>query len=96
VQLAQTLLGMLPPELAGFSEPEEQATEYLHYRQFFTIWETLARVVELQALEISAMTRERKLAWLTDYRVCTFTFQSPYLVDINVASREPLTRPMTK
>ena len=69
VQLAQTLLGMLPSELAAFSEPEEQATEYLHYRQFFTIWDTLARVVEYQALEVSQMNRERKLAWLVDYRV---------------------------
>ena len=71
VQLAQTLLGMLPSELAAFSEPEEQATEYLHYRQFFTIWDTLARVVEYQALEVSQMNRERKLAWLVDYRVCS-------------------------
>lgn len=60
---------MLPAELAAIGEPEEQATEYLHYRQFFIIWETLARVVECQALEIAHMNRETRLAWLTDYRV---------------------------
>ncbi|GLB38465.1 putative nuclear pore protein 84 / 107 [Lyophyllum shimeji] len=68
VQLAQTLLGMLPAELAAIGEPEEQATEYLHYRQFFIIWETLDRVVQSQALEIAHMNRETRLAWLTDYR----------------------------
>ena len=46
--LAKQLLEMLPPELASMSvdEFDVQATEYLHYRQFFTIWETLERVVE--------------------------------------------------
>ena len=43
---------MLPAELAGISEPEERATEYLHYRQFFLVWESLERVVAVQALEI--------------------------------------------
>ncbi|RDB21680.1 hypothetical protein Hypma_011219 [Hypsizygus marmoreus] len=68
VHLAQTLLGMLPSELAAIGEPEERATEYLHYRQFFIIWETLARIVECQALEIAHMNRETRLAWLNDYR----------------------------
>ncbi|KAF8336043.1 hypothetical protein F5887DRAFT_1214126 [Amanita rubescens] len=43
---------MLPAELAGISEPEERATEYLHYRSW-------------QALEIDMdMLR---IAWLSDY-----------------------------
>lgn len=79
VQLAQTLLSMLPSELSGIAEPEEQATEYLHYRQFFTIWDTLARIVECQALEASLMNRETKLAWLGDYRV---SGESTGLIDL--------------
>ena len=71
MQLAQTLSGMLPPELAALGVPEERATEYLHYRQFFMIWETLGRVVEAQAGEISGTGtgREARAGWLADYRV---------------------------
>jgi nuclear pore complex protein Nup107 len=68
VQLALTLLGMLPPELATIGDPEERATEYLHYRQFCTIWETLERVVECQAKEVPGMGREARAGWLEDYR----------------------------
>ncbi|KZP13590.1 hypothetical protein FIBSPDRAFT_797582 [Athelia psychrophila] len=67
IQVAQLLLQMLPLELASISEPEETATEYLHYRQFFNIWETLARVVECQALEVQVMSKDTKAAWLKDY-----------------------------
>ncbi|KAJ7184429.1 nuclear pore protein 84/107 [Mycena filopes] len=68
VQVAQRLLVMLPLELASISEPEERATEYLHYRQFFLIWDTLERVVECQALETPQMNRNTRAAWLEDYR----------------------------
>ncbi|KAG6877257.1 hypothetical protein C0993_009026 [Termitomyces sp. T159_Od127] len=68
VALAKQLLDMLPPELAAIGEPEEMATEYLHYRQFFVIWETLDQVVESQALEVASMNRDARLAWLDDYR----------------------------
>lgn len=60
---------MLPSELASIGDPEERATEYLHYRQFFMIWETLERVVEYQALDVPNMNKETRLAWLRDYRV---------------------------
>ncbi|KAJ3988288.1 nuclear pore protein 84/107 [Lentinula detonsa] len=69
VQLAQQLLNMLPTELAAVGEPEEQATEYLHYRQFFSIWETLERIVECQALGVSDMNRDTRRAWLQDYKL---------------------------
>ncbi|TFK71838.1 hypothetical protein BDN72DRAFT_816969 [Pluteus cervinus] len=68
VQLALRLQLMLPVELASISEPEERATEYLHYRQFFTIWETFERVVECQALDVPHMSKEARGAWLSDYR----------------------------
>ncbi|KAJ4468243.1 nuclear pore protein 84/107 [Lentinula aciculospora] len=69
VQLAQQLLNMLPTELAAIGEPEEQATEYLHYSQFFSIWETLERIVECQALEVSDMNRDTRSDWLRDYKL---------------------------
>jgi nuclear pore complex protein Nup107 len=59
---------MLPPELASIGDPE-RAVEYLHYRQFFTIWETLDRVVECQALEVLPMNKDTRVAWLKDYQV---------------------------
>ena len=69
VQIAQTVLGMLPPELSAIREPEELATEYLHYRQFFIVWVALARVTECQALEATQMTKDTRMAWLSDYKV---------------------------
>lgn len=60
---------MLPPELATISEPDDCATEYLHYRQFFNIWEILERVVECQALEVHHMNKDTRAAWLKDYTV---------------------------
>lgn len=69
VQVAQKLLFMLPPELASIGDPEVQATEYLHYRQFFLIWENLERIVECQSLEVPHMNKDTRQAWLQDYRV---------------------------
>lgn len=60
---------MLPPELASIGDPEVQATEYLHYRQFFLIWENLERIVECQSLEVPHMNKDTRQAWLQDYRV---------------------------
>ncbi|KAI0363800.1 hypothetical protein BV20DRAFT_957521 [Pilatotrama ljubarskyi] len=68
VQLAKSLLEMLPPELGTLREPEEEATEYMHYRQFFGVWEALARVAECEALEQPQMNKDTRAAWLSDYR----------------------------
>ena len=76
IQLSKTLLDMLPPELGSLTEPEDQATEFMHYRQFFNVWELLARVVETQALEQPQMNKETRLAWLNDYKVRKFPFKS--------------------
>jgi nuclear pore complex protein Nup107 len=70
IQAAELLLGLLPPELTSIIEPEDHATEYLHYRQFFSIWETLAQVVECQSLEVQQMNKDTRTAWLKDYVVC--------------------------
>ena len=69
IQLAQSLLVLLPNELTSIPEPEEKATEYLHYRQFFVIWDTLASVVECQSQNLPGLDRERKAVWLNKYRV---------------------------
>ncbi|KAF8553085.1 hypothetical protein OG21DRAFT_1589517 [Imleria badia] len=68
VALARGLLDMLPRELASIDEPEERATEYLHYRQFFNVWGLLDRVVECQSLEASLMNKDTRIAWLKDYK----------------------------
>ncbi|EPS94048.1 hypothetical protein FOMPIDRAFT_1063333 [Fomitopsis schrenkii] len=68
VQVAKMLLDVLPAELSSIREPGEFATEHLHYRQFFVVWESLARVVECQALEAPSMNRETRAAWLDDYK----------------------------
>ncbi|EIW52209.1 uncharacterized protein TRAVEDRAFT_156299 [Trametes versicolor FP-101664 SS1] len=68
VQVARSLLDMLPPELGTLREPEEEATEYMHYRQFFGVWDALARVTECEALEQPQMNKDTRAAWLSDYK----------------------------
>ncbi|EIW74182.1 hypothetical protein CONPUDRAFT_140572 [Coniophora puteana RWD-64-598 SS2] len=68
IKLAQSLLELLPAELASIDGPEELSVEYLNYRQFFTIWEALDRVTECRSLEVSLMGKEARLSWLKDYK----------------------------
>ncbi|KAH9475030.1 Nucleoporin nup107 [Psilocybe cubensis] len=70
---AQKLLLLLPEELAAIAEPEEMATEYMHYRQFFGIWDVFKQIVECQAMENSithgrGASREEKARWIAEYR----------------------------
>ncbi|KAF5346850.1 hypothetical protein D9756_010620 [Leucocoprinus leucothites] len=67
IQLAQRLLEMAPPDLASISEPEDRATEYLHYRQFFLIWETLEKVVVCQSAHVPGLTKDENATWLAEY-----------------------------
>lgn len=67
--MAKLVLNLLPPELASIREPEERAIEYLHYRQFFIVWEALDRVIQCQALEGPQMTIDTRAAWLSDFKV---------------------------
>ncbi|KIN96730.1 hypothetical protein M404DRAFT_32971 [Pisolithus tinctorius Marx 270] len=69
VNLARKLLDTLPPEIAAISEPEHRATGYLHYRQFFNIWEFLDRVTEYRSLEVSLMNKDTRAEWLRDYKL---------------------------
>ncbi|EKM74849.1 hypothetical protein AGABI1DRAFT_80653 [Agaricus bisporus var. burnettii JB137-S8] len=69
VHLAQKLLEMVPSDLAVMSEPEDRATEYLHYRQFFVIWEILEKVVECEAMNVpGGLSNEEYATWLNQYR----------------------------
>jgi hypothetical protein len=65
---------MVPSELASISEPEDKATEYLHYRQFFVIWELLEEVVECQAAGNGGLGlgKEEYTNWVNRYRVIVF------------------------
>ena len=77
VQVALRLLEMLPPELASLTEPEEEATEQLHYRQFFAAWSALTRVRACAALEQPHMNKESRASWLADYKVHPVTASLP-------------------
>ncbi|PPR04880.1 hypothetical protein CVT26_012721, partial [Gymnopilus dilepis] len=75
IQSAQSLLALLPDALTSLSTPEEIATEYLHYRQFFVIWELIERVTECQGREAVVMQgtgggsqREVRAAWVGELR----------------------------
>jgi nuclear pore complex protein Nup107 len=70
VQLAKSVHDLLPPELSSIRDPEERSTEYLHYRQFFKVWDTLDRVIECEAMEVPQMAKDTRTAWLSDYTVC--------------------------
>jgi hypothetical protein len=52
--------------LVSMDQPQERATGYLHYRQFFTIWDSLDHV-EYQSL----MNWDTRTAWLSDYKEFT-------------------------
>lgn len=61
---------MLPPALGTLRDPEDRAMEYMHYRQFFSVWSILSRVVECAALEGPHMNKEARAEWLEEYKVC--------------------------
>ncbi|KAK7682153.1 hypothetical protein QCA50_014740 [Cerrena zonata] len=69
--LAKKFLDGLPKDLNSLREPEAPATEFLHYRQLFMVWEVLDRVVECQGLEKPHMAVQTKADWLQDYKLLT-------------------------
>ena len=81
---------MLPPELARIPAPEDRSTEYLHYRQFFVIWDMFDRVIECQALEAPQMSRDTCAAWLRDYRVLCQILLSTYSVAYQLGGEQDL------
>ena len=69
MQVARAALAQLPAELGAIREPAARADEYVQYRQFAQVWDTLDRVAECGALAGPAMARETRAAWLRDYSV---------------------------
>lgn len=67
-QLARSLLDALPKQFMTIREPEEEATEFQDYSQFFLIWDTLNMIAETAAAE-PTLSRESKAAWLKGYKV---------------------------
>ena len=76
MHVAKGVLEMLPPELGALQDPVEEATELLHYRLFFAVWDALARAQECAALEQPQMNKESRASWLADYRVRRHPFLS--------------------
>lgn len=78
---AQTLLASLPLDFAssaaglhqGSDEEPYQATEFMHYRKFFSVWEVLERCVEVGNVDLSLTgsrsSRESKILWGEEYKV---------------------------
>ena len=69
IYVARGMLDILPEELASIGEPEDIATEYMHYRQLFLVWDLFERVADVSGIEIaSELTKDAKLAWLNEYK----------------------------
>ena len=67
--VAKGTLDVLPEELASISEPEDIATEYMHYRQFFYVWELFERIVDVNEVNTALeLTKDFKVAWLEEYK----------------------------
>ncbi|THH10924.1 hypothetical protein EW145_g992 [Phellinidium pouzarii] len=72
VQAARALLTLLPAQLklvpveVGFMRTH--SAEYVHYLQFFTIWESFDRIAEAQLDESSCTTKGAKESWLNGYK----------------------------
>ena len=69
IYVARKMLDALPEQLASISEPEDIATEYMHYRQLFLVWDLFEKAVDVATMEIAfEMTKDAKVGWLNDYR----------------------------
>ena len=77
MQVAAELLEVLPPELASLGAPEERATEYAHYRQFFAIWAAFERVLACQAREGAQEEGPRERLVLLRRRVAQLEGRAP-------------------
>ncbi|KAI5120989.1 hypothetical protein M0805_000450 [Coniferiporia weirii] len=73
VQAARALLTLLPAQLKLVSAEGEFAgmhsTEFVHYLQFFAIWDLFERISEVQLDEASRTTKGAKESWLNGYKI---------------------------
>lgn len=68
ISVARRLLLDLPEQLASIDEPEDIATEYMHYRQLFHVWDLFERIAEVTETEITELTKDLKNTWLNEYK----------------------------
>ena len=69
IYVARGVLDSLPERLASIAEPEEIATEYMHYRQLFHVWDLFERIADVIGLEsVRELTKDAKVLWLTEYK----------------------------
>ena len=68
VSIARGLLDALPEQLVSINRLEDIATEYMHYRQLFHVWNLFERIAEVTGIEIAnELTKDAKVAWLNEY-----------------------------
>jgi len=69
ISVAKGLLNVLPEQLASVDEPEDIATEYMHYRQLFHVWALFERIADITDIEIAhELTKDAKVSWLNEYK----------------------------
>ena len=69
IWVAKKILDNLPEELASIDKPEDIATEYMHYRQLFHVWEIFDGIAEITETEVAdEWTKDAKVAWLNEYK----------------------------
>ena len=69
VYVARGVLDSLPEQLASIDEPEDIATEYMHYRQLFYVWDLFERIANVVGVEFAhELTKDTKAAWLSEYK----------------------------
>jgi nuclear pore complex protein Nup107 len=69
ISVSRRLLLDLPEQLASIDEPEDIATEYMHYRQLFHVWDLFERIAEMTGIDITnELTKDIKVVWLNDYK----------------------------
>jgi len=68
ISVAKALFNTLPEQLASIDEPEDIATEYMHYQQLFHVWALFERIADVAGTEfVIGPTKDAKLAWLNEY-----------------------------
>ena len=69
ISVSRRLLHDLPEQLASIDKPEDIATEYMHYRQLFHVWDLFERIGEITGIDITnEPTKDLKAAWLNEYK----------------------------
>lgn len=68
ISVSRMLLHDLPEQLASIDEPEDIATEYMHYRQLFHVWDLFERIAEITRAEINELTKDIRVAWTNEYK----------------------------